>query len=423
MKLLKALLFVCISFSTFSQKNYTKGFILLKNQTDTLKGFIDDQNWAINPRKINFKTNEGNEQTYDIDQLKAFGVPDKESYIIAKVDLDVTPVAKRYLLYGRNLQIRKDTLMAFLVLLKADYNLLYIRDQTDKDHFFYTDGDEVIELINHIFLESRGGKTYELNNTTYQKQLEMLFNRCGKRMRTDNIGYQLNELTDKFIEFSECIGCNYTCYIKKQKDKVVFTFGVMAGLSSDRNSLFYESVFDNLNFATTIKVPNEMFGINTSISSRRNLNRNSFLVESYITREKIKKEPGIFSSNMYYLNVSPRIRHQFISMRKINPFVGGGINAKYFMYYPAEVDIYGARFNFFLMGEAGLKWNKFLLSAGAKLMILNKKRNVSEDLFIIYYNGSQTIRQTIHPEKVNFQVSLTYLLFNSANKSKVKKEG
>lgn len=421
MKILKALLFVCISFSTFSQKNYTRGFIILKNQTDTLKGQIDDQNWAINPRAINFKTNEGSEQTYDIDQLKAFGIPYKESYVVAKVDLDVTPVAKRNLLFGRNLQIRKDTIMAFLVLLKADYNLLYLRDQTDKDHFFYTDGAEVIELINHIFLESKGGKTYELNNKNYQKQLEMLFNRCEKKIRTDNIGYQLNELTDKFIEFSECIGCNYTCYVKKQKDNVVFTFGVMAGLNSDRNSLFYESVFDNVNFSKKIKAPNEMFGINASISSRRNLNRNSFLLESYITREKIKKEFGIFSANMYYLNVSPRIRHQFISMRQINPFVGGGINAKYFMYYPSEVDIYGARFNYFLMGEAGLKWNNFLLSAGAKLIILNNRRNVSEDLLIINYNGSQTIRQTIHPEKVNFQVSLTYLLYNSANSRKTKK--
>lgn len=420
MKLLKALLFVCISFSTFSQKNYTKGFILLKNQSDTLKGLIDDQNWVINPRTINFKTTGGNEKSYDINQLNAFGITDKETYLVKKVDLDITPIAKRNLLFGRNLQIRKDTLMAFLVLLKADYNLLHIKDQTDKDHFFYTDGDEVIELINHIFLESKGGKTYELNDKRYQKQLEVLFNRCGKKIRTDNIVYQLNELTDKFIEFSECIGCNYTCYVKKQKDNAVFTVGIMAGVSSDRNSLLYESVFDNVNFATKIKAPNEMVGINASISSRRNLNRQSFLLESYITRERVKKEPDIFSANMYYLNISPRIRHQFVSMRKINPFVGGGINVKYFMHYPAEVAIYGARFNFFLMGEAGLKWNNFLLSGSAKLMILNKRRNVSEDLLIIYYSGSQTVRQTIHPEKVNFQVSLTYLLYNSTNKIKEK---
>jgi hypothetical protein len=136
MKLLKALLFVCVSFSTFSQKNYTWGFIILKNQTDTLKGLIDDQNWAINPRIINFKATEGTEQSYDIAKLKAFGITDKESYLVAKADLDITPSAKRNLLFGRNLQIRKDTLLAFLVLLKADYNLLHVKDQTDKDHFF-----------------------------------------------------------------------------------------------------------------------------------------------------------------------------------------------------------------------------------------------------------------------------------------------
>lgn len=421
MKLLKALLFVCISFTTFSQKNYTRGFIILKNQTDTLKGLIDDQNWAINPRTINFKTAEDLEKSYDIGQLKAFGIPDKESYVVAKTDLDLTPVAKRNLLFGRNLQIRKDTLLAFLVLLKADYNLLHVRDATDKDHFFYTDGEEVIELINHIFLESRGGKTYELNNKTYQKQLEMLFNRCGKKMRTDNIGYQMNELTDKFIQFSECIGCNYTCYIKKQKDNAVFTFGIMAGFSSDRSSFIHENVFDNTDFETKINAPNVMVGLNASISSRRNLNRNSFLLESYITRERVKYEPDNFSADIYYLNISPRFRHQFVSMRRINPFLGGGLNAKYFMNYAEAINIFGARLNFMAVGEAGLKWNNFLLSANAKLIAFTTKRNVREDLLIIYYDGNKTIAETIQPQKFTFQVSLTYLLYNSANKRKTKK--
>jgi hypothetical protein len=192
----------------------------------------------------------------------------------------------------------------------------------------------------------------------------------------------------------------------------------MAGVSSDRNGFIHESVFGNTDFETKFNAPNTMIGLNASISSRRNLNRNSVLLETYITRERVKYESHNFSVNIHYLTISPRFRHQFISMRKINPFLGGGLNAKYLINYPTAVQKYGVKLNFFLVGEAGLRFNNFLLSANAKLLAFNTRPYMREDLLIIYHDGTDTITETIIPQKVSFHVSLTYLLYNSGRKGK-----
>jgi hypothetical protein len=415
MKLLKALLLVFIAFSAFSQKNYTKGFIILKNQTDTLKGLIDDQNWAVNPRTINFINAENLEQSYDISHLEAFGVQEKENYLVAKADLDITPVLKMNLLSDRNILVKKDTLLAFMVLLKADYSLLYVRDHTYKEHFFYKDGEKIIELINHFFLETIKETTHELNNKLYQKQLESLFNHCEKKIETNNLIYQIDALTQKFVEFSECIGCNYTCYYKKKKDRAIFTFGVMAGYTSDKNDLSHFGMSSN--FQIEMSSPNILVGANASISSRRNRQKNSFVFESYITRETAKSEQNNFSANIYYLSLSPRIRHQFISRHKLKMFIGGGFNAKCFVSYPGMIRVNGAKVNILYTVEAGLKWNNFLLSVNVRA----RTNSLPNPLFVYYkVRNSDWMENTIQPDQFNFQFSLTYLRYNSGNKAKTK---
>ncbi|UTA67732.1 hypothetical protein [Emticicia sp. 21SJ11W-3] len=410
------LILVLISSYAFSQKNYVDGFIILKNQTDTLKGKIDDLNWAVNPVSINFKNADGPEEIYHISELVAFGISGKESYLVGRVDLDVTPVLKNELLYDRNLHIRKDTLLAFLVLLKSDYSLLSVRDSNNKNHFFYKEGQKITELINHFFLqylldENRNKKTYLLNNKVFQKQLEELFSQCGKTIKTRSIEFSLEDLMDKFIEFNECIGCNYTCYVKKKKDKAGFAFGLMAGLANDRN-IFIQNYNVNQYFETRTSVPNVLVGINATVSSIRNFHRESFVMEVYLNREVIKSDANHFSSSLYYLNFLPKVRHEFRSRYAFKPIVGIGINAKTLVSYPDIKSVSGSRLSVYAVGEAGMKWKNFLLSANVKVLPKGKREQVS----IFYYKNSKLLIDDIYAEKLSFQLNLTYLLYNSANK-------
>ena len=411
MKILQALLFVCMSFSVFSQKNYVDGFIILKDQTDTLKGKIDDQNWVVNPTTINFKNAGSIEESYDISHLKAFGIFEKESYLVEKSDLDVTPFEYNALLDDRNLIVKKDTLLAFLVLLKADYNLLYLKDAQNKEHFFYTENKKITELINHKFLQKRDGKMYEFHNKLYQKQLELLFNQCDKKISVNNINYDIQTLTDKFIEFSECIGCTYTCYVKKKTDKAIFTIGVMAGVSSERN-FFSHFEAGVLYFETKTKPPGMLIGLSASLSSKRKLNRDSYVLEAYINRESVENAQNNYSRGIYYVNFVPRLRHQLLSKNRTKPFASIGLNAKYLISYPGQTAISGNRLTMFFVGEAGLKYNNFLISANVNISLY------SENFLIRYYEDIFWTEDSIQQQKISFQLNLTYLLFNSANKKR-----
>jgi hypothetical protein len=413
MKLLKTALIVFIAFSAFSQKNYTKGFIILKNQTDTLKGSIDDQDWLINPARIDFMGADNREQSYNIEELSAFGITDKENYLVAKTDLDVTPFATNELLKDRNQIIVKDTLLAFLVLLKADYSLLYLKDGADKEHFFYRDGQKTIELMNHKFLQQRGEKVFEFNNKLYQKQLELFFNQCGKKITTNNLTYEIQPLTDKFIEFSECIGCTYTCYVKKKEDRSVFTFGVIAGVGSDRNFFSHKDYYDYSYFETKTSLPNMLFGLSASFSPKRNLNRNSFVFEAFFNKESIRNKDNNYSTSINYLNFVPLFRRQFVNQNAIKPFVGAGLSVKYLISYAGKEIFSGDRLNLFLVGEGGMRWNNLLLSARIKV---KPKENI-EDTSILYKNVAAEV-DVIRYQRVNFQFSLTYLLYNTAKKAK-----
>ncbi|UTA67733.1 hypothetical protein [Emticicia sp. 21SJ11W-3] len=413
MKILQALLFVCISLSAFSQKNYVDGFIILKNQTDTLKGKIDDLNWAVNPASINFKNVQNIEESYSISQLKAFGIFEKESYIVEKADLDITPFESTALLQDRNLIVKKDTLLPFLVLLKADYSLLYLKDETSKEHFFYKDHQKITELINHKFLQKRGEKVYEFNNKLYQKQLELLFNQCSRKIQVNNTEFEIQALTDKFIEFSECIGCTYTCYVKKKADKAVLTIGLMAGISSERNFFSHNDYYERNYFEAKTKVPSLLYGLNFSISSRRNLNRNILLIEAFINQECIKNETNNYSATFTYLNFVPLVRHQFISHAIMKPFVGAGVNFKYMVSRMEDKSYMGNKINLFLIGEGGVKLNNFLIAARIKVKPMHK----NEDVKIVYTKVAEVL-DVISYQRVNFQLQLTYLLYNSAKKKR-----
>ncbi|MFD2520020.1 hypothetical protein [Emticicia soli] len=408
MKLLKTILFVFISVSAFSQKNYVDGFIILKNQTDTLKGRIDDQDWISNPTRINFKDVNNSEQSYEIAELSSFGITGKENYLVAKTDLDITPFTTNALLKDRNLIVKKDVILAFLVLLKADYTLLYLNDDTNKQHFFYKEGEKITELINHSFLEERNGKVFEFNNKLYQKQLELLFNNCAKTIKTNNLTYEIRTMTDKFIEFSECIGCNYTCYVKKKEDKGIFAVGVMAGISSDRN-LVAHGVYTTYFSSKTI-VPNMLFGLSVSFFTKRNLNRTSFVFETFFNRENVKIEALNYSTSINYLNFVPLMRHQFNIRSKIKPFVGGGIHIKHIPTFNSGIQVYGPPISIFLVGEGGIKWNNLLASARFKFM---PQKN-SEGITVYKQDGVDRIIY----ERINFQFSLTYLLYTTAKKAK-----
>jgi hypothetical protein len=150
-----------------SQTNFKPGYIIVKNQTDTLFGQIDDQNWDINPKEILFSSKTSPDRKYEISELEAFGVNNKDHYRVRKVDLDITPFEINDLKKSSELDIDKGKTLALRILLKANMSLLFLKEKNFKEHFFYENATECKELINHKYLKVRDGKLQLYENKPY----------------------------------------------------------------------------------------------------------------------------------------------------------------------------------------------------------------------------------------------------------------
>jgi hypothetical protein len=81
MKLLYFVFFAILPSIIFAQTNYHPGYVL-KNNGDTLKGYIDYREWTESPKLINFKiSKDGQEvQQFDPKSINGFGINGMETY-------------------------------------------------------------------------------------------------------------------------------------------------------------------------------------------------------------------------------------------------------------------------------------------------------------------------------------------------------
>jgi hypothetical protein len=396
MKKLLPLLLFCIATSSFAQTNFIEGFIIQANRTDTLKGLIDDQNWGINPIKVTFKTN-NIEKDYSINELASFGSFNREHYVIKKVDLDVTPNQSGSLLKVSKRQIVRDTLVALLVLLKAENALFYFTDKKEKEHFFYNvRGSKMKELVQHKYLKKNEDRTYEVQNDLYIKELDSLFQDCDElKKRAKNALLEQNSLTDLFIDFNKCKGCNYTCYTKKSEDKNKVVFGVVAGTSIIGKKT---SNYENL----TIFSP--VIGINLNVYSKRDRGSRSLFFEVLYEYETYNTQTSGYSFTQNNFCLNALYRKYILHPNDIHPFYGFGLNIKYVSSQKLtnKYDSYsfdsGAIQNQ-ILGEIGLEFKKIQFSLKARYQIIEK------DVVYLQYRNSASI---IENNRLNFQTTVSY---------------
>jgi hypothetical protein len=353
------ILFLLISQIALAQNNFLDGYVILKNESDTIKGKIDYLNWSENPVNFVFQQNGSPKKEIQISTLKAFGIYNKENYWIKKVDLDESPFTYTELLKSSKRLIKKDTTIALLVLLQAQYNLLHFKDNTRKEHFYLDDAGVTRELIFHKYLTEQNSKTYEVENKKYITQLDSLFSICNKTISTKDLTYEMNLLTEKFIEFNDCMGCKYTCYIKKREDIGMTSFGILGGMGFESLSQSYLNAFRSIRANNQILSPSFNLGFSYSIHSRRDFGRRILRLELYYENQIIKNSLSNYNINLSFLNLNILYRKELSFNKAITPFYGGGINARIHLKsaidQPIYFDIFDVKsINPFLTGEFGI---------------------------------------------------------------------
>jgi hypothetical protein len=398
---------ILISTITTAQTNFKPGYIIVKNQTDTLFGQIDDQNWDINPREILFGSKISPERKYEINELEAFGVNNKDHYRVRKVDLDITPFEINDLKKTSELDIEKGKILALRILLKANMSLLFLKEKNFKEHFFYENATECKELINHKYLKVRDGKSQLYENKMYRAQLDMLFSDCLKSKKNISLEYDAKPLIEQFIKYNDCMGCSSVCYVKTEIEKNIFKFGVVAGTTLIRQKEYFRDYFEDINQTKNYLTLAPTIGGTFSILSKRNNRHNVLTFELLYQFSSDKLLPSKFKSHLGSLQLSAIYKKKMQFENSLKPYYGfGGKTAPNIVSIKSSdnraTDLKTNTLNLFGIGEMGIEIKKISLAARLNIGVL------SNQIYNLNYSNVAEAQNTLSTSRIAGQVVLGY---------------
>ncbi len=214
-----------------AQSNYKPGYVVnLKG--DTLRGFIDYQEWGSNPDAINFKkalTDQGTK--YSASDIAAFGIDKLESYIkyTGPISTDLTDPDKVTSEGERDTSFRMGTVF-LKVLEKGNKVALYSYKDELKMRFY------ISETPDYKPVELRYKVTTTNTEYTFRKQLSAAASRFNEL--TDNLIAQISRLdyyeSDILDIVSKINHIDKTEYAKSQYSGPSFNF--FAGAASNVNT-------------------------------------------------------------------------------------------------------------------------------------------------------------------------------------------
>lgn len=181
-----------------AQSNYKPGYVVtLKG--DTLRGFINIKEWAVNPKKISFKTTADNKNSRElgVNDITFFSATNLEAYQRYAGLLNNDPTNISNLPTGRDASTITDTVFLKIIQKGAKITLFEYAD-SKKDHFFVTEtkDNQPVELVYRIY--NNDGKT--VNENGYMQQLYLLsekFNGSQNlKIRIEKADYNYNDLVE-----------------------------------------------------------------------------------------------------------------------------------------------------------------------------------------------------------------------------------
>lgn len=146
-------LFIAVPILSFSQSNFRKGYVVT-NANDTIKGYINYKERAINPSSITFKSSlEEKASDFNLQNCAGYGIDGLEQFQRFQVAISMSKVDVSSLSLGRDSASRTDTV--FLNVLQAGKNVtLYGYRDMLKSRFYIKDKNHSVpqELIYQLYM-------------------------------------------------------------------------------------------------------------------------------------------------------------------------------------------------------------------------------------------------------------------------------
>lgn len=405
MNLKHATLFIILSLFSYQKlkaDNYLEGYIIKVNN-DTLKGWIDYQNWQKSPNKVNFKQDisEVKFEEYRPYQIKGFYVKQPNEFYFSFIG-DVNSFINKVEKFTSNPQmtLRKDTTF-MLLLVKGKADLYSYNDAKDQLHLFISkEYPEIEELINYSY-RTKKDKVRPIKK--YLNQLSLYFKDCPAIVeQLNNLKYNENEMIDIFNRYNACISGENSTY-QKNKENWKLKFGVVGGVSL--TNVDFSGNATSFNFQEVIKSDfknsfDYVFGANLFFLIPRNRQKweinFSILFKSYkvIGNNDTDAENYLLEASHLRLHLMPKY---YLSTNKIRPFIALGPSVSYLLqksnFDKSRNSLIFERYKnleFGLVGSVGMEYKSVGLDLRHEISIGNSnvgglQESVNSSYFMLYY--------------------------------------
>lgn len=306
-------------FSTFfqlaiCQENFLPGYIIKLNG-DTLHGYIDYQNWDINPNKISFKSTLSNEKSdYTPIDIKEFRV-NNEIYESANIKFETSSNNTNDLSRSPKFAFENDH--TFLqALIKGEKSLYLYKNKDNAKEQFYIKEDSLFELLMYRkYLNVLSNNIVTSENKKYIGQLAVYFQNCPTiYSKIEKTEYKSNSLEKLFDLYYNCIQSNRL--FQKKKEILPIETGLFIGASLTSVN-FASNILPYLVKANYSQPANLTLGLSVNITLPRTKRRLSIYNELMYSSYKTNGTYDDYSNNVRHNIYNTTIGYSYIKMNNM----------------------------------------------------------------------------------------------------------
>ena len=337
MKFLYLILFAILPSILFAQSNYHNGYVI-KNNGDTVKGFIDYREWDQSPKSIHFKINKEDKSVfqYNPQDIRKFQITGLETYITYSGLISKN--ATRFPYLQDDLDTSKKTSTIFLKSIATGkfLTLFYYEDDLKPYYFIAETNAMPVELNYYQYYKYANNQKSVTHSDVYKGQLSPYINKYGTENNTlvdllESTKYEQSDLKRLVDE----INGDTTLNNKKASSSSSST-RFFAGISINATNTRYSQDFGPLTTitkSTKIILPQIHLGMDflTNPNIQKLVFRGEFSL-SYINPKftfplNIVNEntTAVYSFNQYTATVTPQILLNVYNKEKFKLYVDVGV--------------------------------------------------------------------------------------------------
>lgn len=263
---------VLLSFKSYSQVNYEKGYIINQNN-QKIECLIESMDWRNTPTTFKYKISENSDiMTGDITSVKEFSLNGKNKFISAVVKIDRSNRPQEQLSKDKNPDFKEEKI--FLQVLLEGKASLYLNEGYLKLYFYKVDDGEIKQLIYKRYTYN---DDFIATNNNFRTQLYVDL-KCDKFVvkEYENVYYNNKDLKKIFSKYNECNN-SQVVYLETKEKKDIFNLTIRPRFNSSSLSIGSTHLnLNNLNFNNNL---NPGLGLEAEFILPFNENKWSIIIE------------------------------------------------------------------------------------------------------------------------------------------------